>query len=712
MKHVMMAMLMTLLGAVSLQAQLEAPDPPALNHVHRRVNVLEKQIADHIALLRGADEYTRRAIQAEINYRILARRLFQLGLDAGPVDGAVAIVYAHTLADHADDASAMFQRLPKMAAVATNPDGGLDENQKLAVSKFAAAVAAFNSIVSDEDNELDDASAQRVQAHLRKMLSPVVTMASIMGEPSPVNTWLRQSRDDQADGLAPPVISPTDLELMTERIHAAKVSSKTKTELLLMVQLLRRGWSAPDLRPRVAHLYDLLDQALVVAEAMTGASWVDDETMADFREQLHTAILLVKDPRTRASGVARFASLAESLDVIEQLDALEQQAAAIDTLRDLFVISHTMRIEQRDLDTARALIDYLQRMTGVMLAYRDRLGDELPLDLRKVSLAVRKDYQQQELKLLSDLRALAANPAEVTDPKWTDPLDELAASQATVRRVHLIPNWTERLQRFKPRPTHGLFRTLRDLALRLTDPELREDGARALHLFERQVVLFDPMPLETAMRNGEPAIERVTNGAHLLLVDQMDRLRSDWASAWASGQDPAEPARKLMMLRTLLGHVDTARRIVNVDQAAAKLNKWAGWQVDGEAIEPLMQVLPDRIAQACRDAAIGNWESLDQALEQIERESTLPMLVAQLSGKLHGGLDELPGDLTGLLSQCVYQPTADAIAIDQQQTLAQVCVYLAEAAHARQVGDSRQLSAALGRVGELAGQVLKAWSTP
>ncbi|QNN23124.1 hypothetical protein HED60_12875 [Planctomycetales bacterium ZRK34] len=681
---------------------------PQLNYVHKRINELEKQIADRIARLRDADEYTTRALQAEINYRITARQLLRLGAQAKD-NGAVAMLYGHTLTNHADDVATMVNRMPQMVKLARDPKEKLTEEQKLAVSRFAAAVADFNNVVADPANELDSADAARVDRYLQKTMGPLVAMAAVMGEPEPVNTWPRRIKADETV-IAPPVLTAADLDDLTQRIHAAKISSETKTELVLMVDLLRRGLSEPDLRPRVAGFYDLLDQALVVAEAFSGVTWANAKTTTDFREQLHTAILLVKDPRTRQSGVARFESLSESLDVLNQIGQLEAQAAPIEPLRDLFLISHTLRIEQRDLQTARYLLDYLQRMMGVMLSYRDLLADELPLDLRKVSLAVRSDYQQRELKMLSDLRELAANPSQVDQPEWTDPLNELAEAQALVRRVHMIPRWNAQLQRFKPRPTNGLFRELRDMALRLLDAKTRNEGATALRVFEQQIMMFDPMPLEQAVRTDDSPISRITRGANLLIADQMDRLRGDWASAWASKQDPRPAAQRLISLRRLLIAADMAQHINNLDDAVAKLNRWAGWEVEPGAITPLMNVMPDRIAQACRDAAIGNWDSLDMALEQIDRESALPLMVARLHGELNPALDTLPTGLVGLLSQCVYAPTDDSIAADQRDDLAKICLALMEAAHARRSNDSRQLAEALSYVGTKARAVLAARS--
>lgn len=711
MKRLLLAAWITFTSAAVAPAQdaLTSPDAgalPQINFVHKRVNELEKQIADHIAKLRDADEYTTRALQAAINYRIVARELLRLGARAKD-DGAVAMLYGHTLANHADDVAGMINRMPQMVKLARDPQENLTEEQKLAVSRFAASVADFNNVVADPANELDGVTAAQVDRYLQKAMGPLVAMAAVMGEPQPVNTWPRRIRFDQ-QVVAPPALGAADLDDLTQRVHAAKISADTKTELVLMVDLLRRGLSEPDLRPRVAGFYDLLDQALVVAEAFTDVTWADKKTTEDFREQLHTAILLVKDPRTRDAGVARFESLAESLDVLNQIGQLESQAVPIAPLRDLFLISHTLRIEQRDLQTARGLLDYLQKLMGVMLAYRDLLADELPLDLRKVSLAVRSDYQQRELKMLSDLRALAANPAEVDQPKWADPLNELIEAQALVRRVHMIPRWNAQLQRFKPRPTNGLFRELRDMALRLTDPQTRADGMTALRVFERQITLFDPMPLEQMLRTDNSPIAHITRGANLLIADQMDRLRGDWASAWASTQDPGLAAERLMSLRRLLIDVDMARHISNLDEAVSKLNRWAGWEVESGAITPLMSVMPDRIAQACRDAAIGNWDSLNQALEQIDRESALPLMVARLHGALTPALDNLPTGLIGLLSQCVYAPADDSIAAAYREDLAKISLALMEAAHARQSNDSRQLAEALNYVGAQSRKVLSA----
>ncbi|MBI1367703.1 MAG: hypothetical protein GC162_03525 [Planctomycetes bacterium] len=684
---------------------LDPPKPLELNAARQRLDELEKQIAERIPKLHKEDDPEGKSIRADLNFRMAARVLLKLGVDAGP-DGSLAVLYGYTLADHADEVAALTGKLPGMVQVVQDPAQKLTPEQTQAVNTFAAALDRFNTFSEDKTNAPLSADTRLVDEYMQKLLAPLALAATTMGEPEPMGTWLRPGGDEDA---AAPMLTRADLDDMVKRIHSLSVTTQTKTELLSMVDLLSSGYGEPDLRPRIVAFYDLLDQAITVAEAFTGAQWFGPDTLGDFRTQLQTAVQLVKDPRTRDSGVARFESLAQSLHVIDQMNALSRQAAPIDTLREVFLVVHRLRMNNEDRQTADALDHYMQRLMTTMIAYRDLLADDLPLDIRRVSLQMRKEYQTRELTMLAQLRALAANPGDVNLAKWEDPLVQLEASAALVRRVHSIPKWIERLERFKPRPTGGLFRTLRDLALRLTNPDTRQQGEYGLLLLDQQMQMFDEMPVESQLREHDKAVERLTNGANLLLMEQVDRQRGDWASAWASGTDATQTVAHLTSLRRLLAAIDLARGLTDLDAIARRLNRWAGWEVDAAAAAPLMNGLTDRIASAARDAAIGQWANVDTALDQIERDTALPLLVARLYNTLGDGLAKLPPGVSGMLGECMYAPRADSIAAAQRDTLARLCVYIAEAAQARRLNRPERVTSVMDKIAELTRSVMRDW---
>lgn len=691
-----------------------APAAPDYNFARARVQQLESQIASLIAAQnRSGDGFTASAIRADINLRIIARSLLSTGIAAGP-DGAVAVLYGHTLADHADTVQQqLLSRLPALVTRVKDLNQQINPADIETALKLETAVDRFNAAAEKASESLKSPAARDVDAYMQSMLAPLAAMLKLTENKEPVSTWLTASTAVKSGGpassrAAAAIVTPELLEDVSRRIQSAPLPQATRADLLELLGFMQRGLSQPDLRPRIAMFYDQLEMALIVAEDLEAVTWLGPRIATQFVAQLETAIQLLKDPRTRDSAVLRLDTMVRSLGLARELSQLHDDGLPTDHLRTLFLRAHQLRLENQDTRTADALLGFIDRFNASALEYRRLLADTAPPSFRPILVQLRGEYQKAELKLVAGLGELATNITLISDGKWQAALEDLTARLSQMQRVHRIPAWIEQLTQHKPRPTGGLMRELRQLAVDLLDPERRAAAAGRLAALESQIAAFDPMRFEKELAAPTDLVRQATDESYTLLLEQIERLRQEWATAWASGTDETATVERLAQMARLLRAIELATELSDLAAAATRLNAWAGWQADPAAMTSVIDALPQRVQQASRFAAISNWPALTDALNQLETEVPVPMLVVTLKRRLSPGLERLPsgGGAQGVLSQALYPPREGAFAAEHRLKLAQISVYLLEAAHARAGRSEEQAKLAEAFVAQTAKNVL------
>ncbi len=706
MRELTIGLVISIVGGTVVNAELDPrdldpPKPPALDYAVYRVRQLETQIATRLARLRQVDSLTVRAIKADINLRIIARTLLKAGIAKGD-EGVVALLYGHTIANHADRAAKLISSVSGLTKKLDNLD---DKQIKARQAKLAAMIKAIDKFNQDAEvltDTLSGVEPAQIDKYLNRVLSGLAAIAQASGADPAMRTWIRSTRV-VSNAIQLATLDQKKIIAMRDRVNKLPVDTRIKTELLLNVDLLRRAWANESLRPKVAPVYELMLQAMRVAEGFKDVPILGDKVVAGMKMDLFNGVLLIKDHRTRDAGIERFNRLDAVTQVVSKLASLEKQGALIDTLRAIAAAAVKMHRDGRNLKAADALFAYIDQVMQTMLSYRNELGVKLPRDLNKVAAAFRADYQSMELALLRKMDALLKAPSSISEDQWLDAADALAGRMAQVRRLHRIPKWIERTKRFKPRPTGGLFVTFKRIAMNQLDSKKRDDDTDWLALFEEQLNAFDTMPYEAWFRKQPALVGRITGETgHALIVAQLDRLKSEWITAWARGIDPATAAERLYLIRRTLRAVRVGVGMLEMEKSITLLNRWAAWEVQPNAVKPMIELLPRRVAAAAKAAGHGSWKPLGGQLEAIEVESSVPVLLSILSDQLNWGLKYLPADVSGLISQTLYSPTGNSYAVKHRVPLARISVYLMEAAHARQSNDDEKRDAAMKHVGLLA----------
>jgi len=656
---------------------------------------LEQSIAEWSAREAKAAPSDKVAIQASNQVRALARTLLREGAKAQEA-GAVSMLYGHTLAANLEPFDKLFAMAPEMRKMIQELDPEAPTAQAFldSIDQFSRRARQ----VAENPSGVDAAAVDRM---LRRTLGPLSAAQEILGRKPVVGTWLQPAAQRQGKAARP--LESKALDALAERIQSAPLDEKTKTAMTAVHGKMQRGWSQVYLRPGIAHVHGLSVAALDAADLLAGSDWLGEQALESMRTLLHQGILRLHDPETRAAGAAQFRRLHDDLSVARRIKQLHEQGAAVEHPVSVFLAAQRLRAQNADDPGAQRLINYLDRLTGAMALLRRRAGDieQLPQKLRSTASALRAEAQRLELDLLSGSESLPAD----TDRR----IQIYERAVGRLDRLHRIPDWTRQLERLKPKPSGRIAGRLLELGEQLGDASARDAADAALADLQRGLEQFVPLAYEQPLRDDDKAVQRVTDDAHLLLVEQIDRLRQDWASAWASEGEPAEVEKKLQRMRRLLWSIRVAVVASNLPEAGARLNRWAAWQAPPEALAPASAALPKQVAEASRHAAIGNWESLDKLLDAIEAQAALPLLIARCDAELASALEALPEGLPGALGQCVFAPRVRSFAAEHRAALAAVSARLTEAHHARS-SDSPDAPAAIAhtkRAAELARDVVE-----
>ncbi len=686
------------------QLQLEPPPLPA-KHFNQPIAAVEKQIARAIERLGDAPRGQALVLEAQKNLRVIGRELLVGARQAHAQDKpyAVAMLYGQTILDAADPFDQMTDALP--AAVEAALSAQPRDAAKLARLRQATdGLKSFNALAADKTLALRSTEAADVDAYVQRVLAPLAATAEALGGERPVSTWVAAGAAD--DGVA--VTTERNLDALAKRLAAAPLRDATRHELRRMLQMMRRGLARPQFRARVAAFAGELGRLIDVAEAFAAADWLGEAGRKRFAEQAHTAVLLYKDPQTRGAGqqrIDRLARMRRLLVLMNDLSKLED--LPIDKLRGVFVAAQRFAGDDQNQAAADQLVRTLEQIAEAIGLQRTADDPRLPIDVRRVKQVLRRSYVAQERQLFDALEELAADPKAAGTPRWTARVAQLHDLGLQVHYLDQIPGWVSRMAKFNPRSARGLYKQLRLIAEDLLAPAANAGAAAALAEMERQLSLFDQLPHEQAITGGEKGYAAVLADRGGPIAQQLETLRSAWAAAWGAGADPTPAGRKLLLMRRLFVALHDATALRAHRARLAKLNRWAGWRLPVGAIAPMLNRLPDQLRAATGHAAAGEFEALERTLDQIDTQSPALWLAWRLAGAMRQSVERTPPAVAGMLSRCLYGPTAGALGADQRAELAEVCLYLQAGDALRRAGKSDPAQRLIDYAGQLARSVLR-----
>jgi len=687
------------LAAATARAQLQLDAPRVPERFYReRIERIEAEVADLIETERTAAGPAATTAAARKHLRLIARRLYEAGRDAGAA-GRSATFYAETLRRRFAAFDAAVGSLPAAAraALAAEERGRIDR-----LAEAVRGLERFNRRAAGEVGSLRGAEAGAVDAYLQRLLGPLLPLAAGLELPKPAPTWVAaRASGERAAGVG--VVREGDLAALEARLLRTALPEPTRRQFEAIAGQVRRGLEEAGSEPQAAGLVDRLAALLTAVERFEGAGWVSASMRDRVREQAHRILVLMGERATRASAVERLDRLAALGRLVERIGALAALAEApVEPLRQALRAAQELSGSEAGRATADRLIGLLDRLAAAARAYRGRGEARLPADLRRVERLLARRYAALEGQVLDRLPLLAAEPEAAAQPRFTEPIAQLERLARQVEYLHRIPGWVDRVAAIHPAAGRRVYPQLRRIAEDLLDPALGAGATAALGAMEQQLELFERLPHEAAFREAEAGVRGITGEAHAGMLAQVEAARRAWAEAWATGTDPTGAGGRLLVMRRLFEALADAARLSgsNGRAAAARLNRWAGWELPAELVAARLERLRARLGAGARRAAAGEFEALGSLLDGVDREAATPWLIAALLDRLDATAAGWPEGLSGLLGQCVYPPTDAAFAVERRRALAAICVLTVAAESAESAEDAEPLRMEAARLAD------------
>jgi hypothetical protein len=296
---------------------------------------------------------------------------------------------------------------------------------------------------------------------------------------------------------------------------------------------------------------------------------------------------------------------------------------------------------------------------------------------------VEKTLQRTEEAVLAAAALLPNDPQSVNLPGATTPTLFLRQYTDDLRRIIDLPAAVLRANGFGPDPPHGITVRLRTAAGQLHTPQ-RDAAASLINAFHEQVSRYAVMPGEADWRAATVGQSTAVLGDRVgALLRTVDRQRGLWATAWARGTPPEAASPALESLHRLMGHVRSAETLASRRGGPVLLNRWSAWELDPDVAQQLGTAQIDSLIAAVDLALTGRFADLARAIDQLERDKPVSLLIAELHAVLAEPLQKLPDGPTLTLSQLLLDPPSVGLLADYADDLALLCRAIQELAHPR-----------------------------
>jgi hypothetical protein len=349
-------------------------------------------------------------------------------------------------------------------------------------------------------------------------------------------------------------------------------------------------------------------------------------------------------------------------------------------------------------------METLDRVVGVMIAYRDMAEPQLTHELRRVWRRLDGQYRAAQRAVLDELPNLVGRPDALSNPALASLVIEHGQYLDDLDRLAKVPGWVDTVRFISPRGAGPFSGHVRKLAGWLTDPNRRPDAVRALGGIERQLADYYPMPFEQALRRGgRPAI-MATGGLHEQLAARIDDDRRTWAEAWGDDSIIAATDRMKRLYRLTKIMADT-ETLLDLGDGAVILNRWAAWELDPDASGRLATALGNRLKLATTAAVGSDDVALSEQLDRIQVPAAA--LMSRLAEAVREPLGRLPSGARSIVGQSVRRPPAEAWMLPRRDDLADFCRYVMELQYARSTGREELAARLTAYVDMLAGDLLQ-----
>ena len=397
---------------------------------------------------------------------------------------------------------------------------------------------------------------------------------------------------------------------------------------------------------------------------MVAATWIDPET----RQALAAAFQRARSARDDAS-----------------MQAITECTRAID--------AGTTLSQHPDGWTTNAVCQGLRALAGAFNRENaQRLADAVtaevtcvtfdpaPLrnDLRSVATDVRTRAVARGVRVALGLPDLARGSNADTDLA----VKSLQADAADLVRIGAMQGWVDTIGAVRA-PSRAAFESVsKGWATALRDPARGNAARDAMDMFTAEADLMTAGRFERMVRRGDPAAINACSGRSTELLQELDRRRSTWAGAWASGKANIEASRRMLQGSRITEILEWSAALQSHDGVERQLNAWGDFAAPADGWLPHPKAIAARSALALEAFLAGQDEATEADVANVESDLPLMVVVARLAETLEPWL-ATRNTLGARLAAIRDAPATHAYLASDRAALMQLARCLTEVTRAR-----------------------------
>ena len=536
-------------------------------------------------------------LELEIDLRIIAQWFAAQALAAVPGSDHQAV--CHLRARLVAETAAALEETAQQGA---KPSAGAVAAMA-AIHKLTYALAEVRG-----PRDMDDVSRRLGQAVLA--LAQVDEKSIVLPRPRPL----------KVESPASVAGRPAGTMSLADELRALNVSVPLRQQLLLLAAAASAPHTGDAQKDReAAALGGVVVEALELARGLSANIGVAPEVRVQLEGQLAEAIALYMDPRTRAAGANRMASLGQYRNMLARIERMKLGGERMAQFGPFLAWCR-----ERGEYGEKALTA-LERYVAYRARFEARRKQPSPMPQVQRSIEeLEKQFAQAGTMFVMAAVAIPRSAAT------TQPVADLSARADEVKRIldnierlDSVGPAMEAIAPFKPRPTGALERRIALAAAALSatgNAPARAEGAKFLDQVIELHRAISEMARLTASDIPSPLEKRWAGGK---LADLDAKWREAAAEAASSLATAGELNRaKLARMGAALELYDALKQAVRADQTlvagGAHLAKWVDWRMTLEDLKLLLSPYRQAMADAFSGHVLerGGWESAWRAAER------------------------------------------------------------------------------------------------
>lgn len=599
-------------------ARGEPLDVTALTAPH--MAELDRSIADLVMQRAQVAPAQRATFDLDLDLRIIHRWFWAQLIRADDADLQAAL-YARALA--MNEARHHLDQIRRARA-------GLDWSRSQSEALVRLHQITYNLPDINTTSEVD-----RIAAEVGKAIVRIASEQPIDDRhlPPPMRPG-RLARPDRAGDHEP------TLDEIAQEAQIANVSPTLRSQLVHVARVAQDAAQADPESKETQRLTALLRDAMGMVRGLAANTGVSPDSRLQLEHQLAEALALSSDPRLEAAGAQRMEVLRpyrNTLTRIGQLQLTPQQ-------RERF--ARPLAYAQANPADADAVFDAL----GAFLRHtqrRERLAASPPQDplLKKSYDQLTQAFADGHTSFMTNADAIGSGGVFGATPQ--ELVSEAKSMERAVDLLELlakVPQATDILDKYKPRPMGGLQRRMQGLVVAIASPAAVAARAQNETTFRAVIRLADlaraleEHPMADLPRQARP----YTQGRAEAFDQRWRAIVVEQASAIASGGE-IDP-RRLDELSRMRELVDAVREAVTLtaDQGNwPALAVWADWTMTAEQFQAILTPLQQALASAVASAADGS-DADNDAVRQLRAQYAPIVALVRRAHNLADQLNELP----------------------------------------------------------------------